>query len=221
MNSFDLTVWLLAGIGTSIRIVSYSGRRFFLERLPSLGVSILVILWVSFGAAYLMGVFTKFGIALMLICLVQVVVFPVLISVDIVEHKVPTALLQVSGAIVAVVLLCTIRYLPVYPIIESTCLLVLPYLLVNVVKFSSIGSGDLRLCMLLGPLIGLFLGPLDAINVNLLACTGAVVAAMFFRSVLGMKITKIPLAPFLITSLLCLECYQGVVSIGSQYIRSH
>lgn len=214
MNWFDLAVWLLAGTGTSMRIVSYSDRRFILEKSPSLGVSILFILWLSFGTAYLLSVLTNFGVALTVIWLVQVAIFPVLISVDILENKVPTVLLRVGGVIVAGVLLFSIRHLPVFPAIEGTCLLILPYLLSNVIKPSSIGVGDLRLCLLLGPLIGLFLGPWDALNVNFLACAGLVVVVLFLRTVLGLKITKMPLAPFLITALLWLEQYQAVFIFG-------
>jgi hypothetical protein len=193
--------------------VSYVDRRIALHPVFTLGMAMLAILWLAMAVELFTLLMSVSGTMCALTLGSQLVIFPLLATIDLKVRQVPTFLVRVGSLWTLLVLLLGGGSSLLARAALMTALYVAPLLLVNLLKPRSIGMGDVRLGIYVGPLLS-FSSSLLAIPLVLAASSAfALVASCVARLIFGMTMKRIPLVPFILLATLILQFTPGWLPI--------
>ena len=195
----------LLGSIIAFRTVSYRDHVLSVTGLANLSLLAMGLAW-CFGTAWLCELtFRANGFFSLLFLMGQVVFFPVLAAVDLGVRQVPTLLIRMgSGWTVLVLLIC--RGVPslVWAGI-STALFIAPLAMSNWIKPYSIGGGDLRLGIFVGPILSVLNPVFAPLAVLVMSSLLVLVAAFIFRLVFGANSNRVPLVPFILSGVVAIQ----------------
>ncbi len=173
----------------------------------------LAILWLAMAVELFTLLMSVSGTMCALTLGSQLVIFPLLATIDLKVRQVPTFLVRVGSLWTLLVLLLGGGSSLLARAALMTALYVAPLLLVNLLKPRSIGMGDVRLGIYVGPLLS-FSSSLLAIPLVLAASSAfALVASCVARLIFGMTMKRIPLVPFILLATLILQFTPGWLPI--------
>lgn len=203
----------LSGSIVASRSVSYVDRRIVIHSVFTLGTAILALFWVATAVKLLTLLVPVSGTTLALTLGSQLVIFPLLATIDLEVQKVPTFLVRVGSLWTSLVLLLGGGSPLLARAAFTTVLYTAPLLLVNLIEPRSIGMGDVRLGIYIGPLLS-FSRSLLAVPLVLAASSAfALVASSAVRLIFGMTLKRIPLVPFILLAVLIFQLTPGWLPI--------
>ncbi len=146
-----------------------------------------------------------YGFAYVLILIGQHALFPVLAVIDLEVKQVPTLLLRLGSGWTVLMLLVSHGFPSLVLAGISTALFIAPLAMSNWAKPGSIGSGDVRLGIYIGPILSIVNPIFASLVVLVISSVLALVAAFTLRLVLGLKVKRIPLVPFILGGVVTLQ----------------
>ncbi len=169
----------------------------------------LAFLWLAMAVKLFILLVSESGTMRALTLGSQLVLFPLLATIDLKVRKVPTLLVRV-GSLWALIILFLGGGSPLLAKAAlMTSLYVSPLLLVNLIRPRSIGMGDIRL--------GIYVGPLLSPSSSLLAIPLVLAASSAFtlvvscaaRLIFNRTLKRIPLVPFILLAVLIIQLTPG------------
>lgn len=186
------------------KIFAYEGRRLRLLTLTA-GSLVSVTVWISLGLYCASQFLSHGGVPNFIIAECEMVTFPIFVSVDITTRKVPTILLRFGSGAVYGALAFSGGYQAMVKAFVFTVVYGIPLVAVKLLNARAIGTGDIRLGVLIGPILSSGF-PLQAIPAMLVvSCVLVIVYVAEIRLVKGVKIDRIPMVPFLLIAVLILQ----------------
>ncbi|MDA8081232.1 MAG: hypothetical protein M0Z96_06435 [Actinomycetota bacterium] len=189
----------------ALRTVSYRDRVLSVAGLSNLRLLVMGLAW-SVDTAWLCELTLRAdGFFALLLLVVQLAFFPVLAAVDLMVRQVPTLLVRIgSGWTVLVLLMCCGA-----PSLAragiSTVLFIAPLAMSNWIKPRSIGGGDLRLGIFVGPVVSVLNPVFAPLAVLAMSSLLALIATFTSRLAFGANLNRIPLVPFILCGVVVIQ----------------
>ena len=188
----------LSGMIVARGSIYYSSGRLEIWPLTNLWATVVGLTWLILSAVLCVRSLSEGGWVAAVTGAGQLLIFPLLASIDLEVQQVPTLLVRVGSSSIAACMVICRGDLALVPLICGATLFMAPLVLVNILQPNAVGAGDIRLGTYLGPLLS-SQGRLFAIPVALaVASFLALFVSLCLAPLLGRSQKRIPLVPFLL-----------------------
>ncbi len=195
----------LLGSIIALRTVTYHDRILSVNRPPGLGLFALCIAWCVSAARLCELTFRTGGFFYVLVLAGQLALFPVLVAVDLAVRQVPTLLVRLGSGWTLLLLIMSHGFPALVRAGISTSVFISPLAITNLVKPQSIGSGDLRLGIFIGPILSTLSPVFAPLAVLAISSVLALVAVFASRVMSGASLDRIPLVPFILCGVVAMQ----------------
>lgn len=203
-----LTACQAVGFFTSSEAIAYENRRLKFITLR-LGSIMGVVAWATLNACFCRLLLTHGQVSNFVIAGCEMIAFPIFAHVDISVRKVPTSLLRLGSGVIFLTLAFSGGYEAITRALLFTVTYCAPLVAMKLFSARAIGSGDIRLGVLIGPILSNGFSLLAVPVMLIVSCALATAFVIGVRLVQGVKLERIPLVPFLLAAVVVLQVAYG------------
>lgn len=189
----------------ALRTVSYRDHVLSVTGLPNLRLLALGLAWCVSTTWLCELSFRSNGFSSVLVLVGQLIFFPVLAAVDLGVRQVPTLVVRLGSGWTLLILLISHGLPSLVRAGISTALFISPLAMTNWIKPHSIGRGDLRLGIFIGPVLSILSPVFAPLAVLAMSSVLALVVAFASRLMFGASSNRIPLVPFILSGVVAMQ----------------
>lgn len=202
---FATTLCYAVGFMAAARTASYSEGHLRIRIFDDLSSLLSCSCWALSTLALVFWSAQLIGTGPALVALGQLAIFPILAVVDLQVRKVPTLLVEIGSIWTLLVLGARTGVGSDGFAMLLACAYMTPLLLVNMVHKGSLGAGDIRLGIYVGPVLAQSRLALVVPEVLVIASVLALAFAGVYRVVARRSIIRIPLVPFILGAIVMVQ----------------